>query len=941
MNILKCILNLFLLTLILINTGCETDDPDTNTNTNTVTVQVSSPNSGTVISTPPGINCNSVCEASFTNDLESVELAASAAAGYRFSSWEGDCNGSSPICRTRANNDRRVVANFELIPSQSIAISLSLSGSGRVYSVPAGIDCSDECTAHFSQSSEQITLNAEADENAHFVEWQGDCQGATPSCIITPDIDKEVTAIFASDPPTLSHLSLINTQTNTAVPNYSVLAPIVTLNLNSLPTDQLSIVAVADQSVGSVRFGLDSVENYRTESLEPYAFDSDNNGDINTWSLSLGDHTITATPYELAGAKGAVGQPLSVAISITNVQWATSRNAISFTGLINSSAPAPQTFDVFNIGNTQGEFTVSNIPAWLSVTPSSGTLDKDEQDTIRLTANACAQTGTDQAGLTISGSSADSVTVDVSRLCAEDTTFDLTLDRVYINQSVPAADSNQSAAERIKLIANRAGLLRAFVSANENSSIMPQVELFIKNSTGALSSVDLIAPTTVPVSINEGQENNTYNTSLTKDFFSAGTEIYVEVDPNNLIVESNENNNRYPESGYIQLDIITVPILDITFVPITIGTQTPNVNITEAESLLQKSLRVHPLANYDIAIRDQAYTYTGDSWGAMLSEIRQLRLADGSSRYYHGLVVQGPGTSSTSGIGYLGLKVAVSRLSQGTIAHELGHNFDLPHAPCGGPANPDPNYPYPNAKIGIWGLDIVSGKFKNPDYVDLMSYCGPSWISDYNYNNVLDFRGYTTSALQRRAIQSTAGPENTLIVNGVVTNNEVITIGDVFEMVTPRQVNEPGPYDLLAYDALDIELFRIPFRTYQVDHSNEAHFHIGASLGGLSNVVAKLQIIRNGKLLAQRKRQQSNSGAVQIQSHKQTKAVRLSDNEIQVHWDSRRYKAVLIRDPITRNILGKGQNGSVTIQTKVNEIELILSSGLGSETTLLTVESKI
>src|SRR5205085_6179587 len=69
-----------------------------------------------------------------------------------------------------------------------------------------------------------------------------------------------------------------------------------------------------------------------------------------------------------------------------------------------------------------------------------------------------------------------------------------------------------------------------------------------------------------------------------------------------------------------------------------------------------------------------------------------------------------------------------------TAQHEEGHNMSRQHAPCGGVAGPGPSYPYAGAKIGSWGYDAVTKKLMSPTAnVDLMSYCDPSWVSDYNY----------------------------------------------------------------------------------------------------------------------------------------------------------------------------------------------------------------
>jgi hypothetical protein len=84
------------------------------------------------------------------------------------------------------------------------------------------------------------------------------------------------------------------------------------------------------------------------------------------------------------------------------------------------------------------------------------------------------------------------------------------------------------------------------------------------------------------------------------------------------------------------------------------------------------------------------------------------------------------------GIGFL-------NFAAGTFAHELGHIHRLPHAPCGGPADPDPEYPYDGAGIGSWGYDVLTEEIFSPgEFVDMMSYCSPDWISDYNFQLLLE-----------------------------------------------------------------------------------------------------------------------------------------------------------------------------------------------------------
>jgi hypothetical protein len=76
-----------------------------------------------------------------------------------------------------------------------------------------------------------------------------------------------------------------------------------------------------------------------------------------------------------------------------------------------------------------------------------------------------------------------------------------------------------------------------------------------------------------------------------------------------------------------------------------------------------------------------------------------------------------------------------------TMAQEIAHNFGRRHAPCGGPANVDPNYPAPNASIMEYGFDdsavTATGMdvavYSPANYRDFMSYCDPAWISPYTF----------------------------------------------------------------------------------------------------------------------------------------------------------------------------------------------------------------
>ena len=84
-------------------------------NTNQLTITTRGTGSGTVTSSPAGINCgpNTTCAAAF-NQCTPVTLTATAAPGSRFAGWAGACSGSSSTCSTIVSTDKPVKATFNI-----------------------------------------------------------------------------------------------------------------------------------------------------------------------------------------------------------------------------------------------------------------------------------------------------------------------------------------------------------------------------------------------------------------------------------------------------------------------------------------------------------------------------------------------------------------------------------------------------------------------------------------------------------------------------------------------------------------------------------------------------------------------------------------------------------------------------------------------------------
>ena len=153
-----------------------------------VSLRLTVAGSGTVTSTPPGINCPSTCTATFVSGT-AVSLAAAPASGYSFSGYTGACSG--PSCSLVLNGDQAISATFTANP---VELTVSVSGSGTIASNPSGINCpSSACSASFPAGT-SVSLAATAAPGSAFSGYGGACSGL--SCTLLLQTNQTVSAAF-------------------------------------------------------------------------------------------------------------------------------------------------------------------------------------------------------------------------------------------------------------------------------------------------------------------------------------------------------------------------------------------------------------------------------------------------------------------------------------------------------------------------------------------------------------------------------------------------------------------------------------------------------------------------------------------------------------------------------------------------------------------------
>lgn len=151
---------------------------------------------GSVVSTPPGIECGSDCSETFPMDT-TVNLTATPSETSDFVGWGGDCAGCEKAltCTITMDGNKACVAQFADL--KALTVVVSGSGTGVVSSSPSGIDCGADCREQYPDGT-SIILTATPTSGHWFWGWEGDCSscGTASSCSIAMESDKNCQALF-------------------------------------------------------------------------------------------------------------------------------------------------------------------------------------------------------------------------------------------------------------------------------------------------------------------------------------------------------------------------------------------------------------------------------------------------------------------------------------------------------------------------------------------------------------------------------------------------------------------------------------------------------------------------------------------------------------------------------------------------------------------------
>ena len=378
----------------------------------------------------------------------------------------------------------------------------------------------------------------------------------------------------------------------------------------------------------------------------------------------------------------------------------------------------------------------------------------------------------------------------------------------YLVQSV------QSRAFPVPLVAGKAALLRVFPTARQatDTGIPPVRARFFVG--GREVHVENIAGKSrpIPSAVDESSLSKSANAEIPAEIIQPGLEMVIEIDPDGTLDPALGVARRIPETGRLEVDVRAMPLFDLTLIPF-IWSETRDSSIVDLVEAMAADPENHemfsdtrallPIGDLAVSGHDPVLS-TSNSAFELIRQTGAIRAMEGGTGHWMGMIPR-PVTGA-AGIARLPGRWSFSLPANGVIAHELGHNLSLYHAPCGGAGGPDPSFPYFDGTVGAWGYDFRDGSLVRPSTPDLMTYCGPpDGVSDYHFTNSLRYRLFDEGL-------AVAARTESLLLWGGTDADGVPFLEPAFVLdASPTLPDSAGSYRLTGRTGSGAELFSFSF----------------------------------------------------------------------------------------------------------------------------------
>ena len=390
---------------------------------------------------------------------------------------------------------------------------------------------------------------------------------------------------------------------------------------------------------------------------------------------------------------------------------------------------------------------------------------------------------------------------------------------VYLVQTVQSRDFP------VPLIPGRDAMLRVFVaSRHADGEQLPYMRatFHVNDSEVHVAEVPYGAGL-VPKEVDEGKLDSSLNAPVPGRVIRPGLEVVIELDGAAGELEDLGIPARIPATGRMALDVADLQDLRLTLVPFLYEADPDSsiIDITEGMAedpdghpMLLETRTFLPIGGWDIEHHDPVISSTNNGF-LIRNETEAIRRMEGRPGYWLGMLAP-VRSRGLFGVAYgIPSWTSFSIPLSPTVAHELGHNMGLWHAPCGGAGGPDPLFPHKWGTIGSWGYDHEHDRLVNPHTPDIMSYCGGQWVSDYHMANALRHRMFT------EATWNFGTKTESLLVWGSVDRDGTIHLDPSFIVeALPSSTPSGSDFTVRATTTAGAEAFSFRFdmpTTHEVD----------------------------------------------------------------------------------------------------------------------------
>ena len=544
-----------------------------------------------------------------------------------------------------------------------------------------------------------------------------------------------------------------------AVASGSATVTVTATDLDGLRAEQTFTVTVpnrAPEAVGQMPdvevFVGDSVDIALAEHF------SDPDGDVLTYAATSADESVATVSVAGATLRAAGVRQGATTVTVTALDAGGLRATQTFTATVPNRAPEAvgemPDADVFVVDSN--EITLAEY------------FSDPDGDTLAYAATSddegVATVSVTEATLQVAGVALGTATVTVTATDSGGLSAEQELSVIVRKRTAYLVQAVQSRGDPVSAVAGKEALLRVFATATRTTTetLPPAKATFYVDSSETYSLEIDGTSEPIPTDIDEGSLEKSLNVTIPGSAIEEGLSVVIEIDPDSTIDADILVARRIPESGELDILVEDVPDFELTAIPF-LYTDDPDSSVIETLAEMADDEEDHELLHdtYDLLPIEEMTVDDHDpveidsrSGYDVLSRTVAIRAAEEGSGYWMGLM---PWFSDVGGVAYVPGTSSASVPSAYVMAHELGHNLSLWHAPCGGAPGSDPAYPYEDGSVGAWGYDHRGDSLIDKDRAyDLMGYCWSWWVSDYHFEKAFEHR--TAQEMSHREARGRTGP---------------------------------------------------------------------------------------------------------------------------------------------------------------------------------------